>query len=381
MNINYVKNENDTITITISEEQFENHLCLCEDCGKVMFINEATMLENRYYCGGCLATCDECGRIIRREDVYLAEDADYTYCHECFLEETIRCADCGNRYRYDDSLHEVDGNWYCDDCYEDHRPIINDYHNQKNYGDIVFYGDADRRENLYLGFELEIDSNHSFDREKIAAELKSRFGDFFAYENDGSLHYGFEMISQPATLDYHLGMMPRYRDAFRYLLDNGIKSHDVGTCGLHFHASRMYLGAKEDSSIAKLLYLSEKFRPQLIRFSRRTEEQAADWCRSRKQNVSNGSWIKKVVLDSKEYTNYQDRYYAINLTNTDTIELRLFRGTLNAETFEATIKFVARLFELCKNVRAVDLAKFSFEDLLDLNDPVVCSYWNRINNK
>ena len=29
---NYVKNENQTYTITISEEDFENNFCLCEDC-------------------------------------------------------------------------------------------------------------------------------------------------------------------------------------------------------------------------------------------------------------------------------------------------------------------------------------------------------------
>ena len=158
-----------------------------------------------------------------------------------------------------------------------------------------------------------------------------------------------------------------------------MKSHDVGTCGLHCHLDRLFFGKKEDSSIAKMLYLFEKFRPELMRFSRRTEEQISSWCRSRKQNYDGtAGWIKKALIDSKYSYNYQNRYYSINLTNSETIEIRLWRGTLKPETFEATLKFTARLAEFCKHTRSVDLAKMTFDDLLG-DDPVIRSYWNRVN--
>jgi hypothetical protein len=50
------------------------------------------------------------------------------------------------------------------------------------------------------------------------------------------------------------------------------------------------------------------------------------------------------------------------------------------ETIEASLKLVARLMEISKTVRAVDLAKMSFEDLLG-DDPTIHSYWARINKK
>lgn len=64
------------------------------------------------------------------------------------------------------------------------------------------------------------------------------------------------------------------------------------------------------------------------------------------------------------------------MTNSETIEIRLFRGTLNAETFEATLKFTNRIAELCKNTSAVELIKMTFEDLLG-SDEVILFYWNR----
>lgn len=381
---NYVKNENDlTVTITLTEEEFENHFCFCTDCGELLFISEAIRIDGDWYCQGCTTTCDYCGCIIPIQDSYKAEDSDYDYCYACYMEETYRCDDCGRRFRYDDSLHEVNDRWYCDGCYDDHRPVIESYHTQKDYGDIQFYGDESRRDALFMGFELEVDSDQRFNREEVAGELKDRFGDFFAYEEDGSLMRGFEIISQPASLSYHLSMMPKYASAFEYLLENGVKSHDVGTCGLHIHLDRKYFGDKEDSSIAKMLYIFEKFRPELMTFSRRNEGQLSDWARSRKQNYSsNAGWIKKAVLEGRSYSSYQNRYYAVNLTNDNTIEIRMWRGSLNPQTFEATLKFTARLAELCKNTRAVDLAKMSFEDiLLSSSDKVILSYWNRVNSK
>ena len=384
MNINFVKNEDLTVTLTMSEENFENHYCFCADCGKLIFIDEAVRIDGEYYCSdSCCTTCDICGSVIRRRDAYHTQDSGYDYCRHCYYNETYQCSDCCERFRYEDELRYVGDCMYCNDCYEDHRPLIADYHTQKNYGDIYFYGEEDRRNTPFMGFELELDSDERFNKEKVAEELKRRFGDFFAYEEDSSLNWGFELISQPASLNYHLSIMDKYADAFEYLMDHDIKSHDAGTCGLHVHIDKRFFGNKEDSSIAKFLYLFEKFRPQLMRFSRRTEAQASDWARSRKQNYNcEAGWIKKAVLEGKAYSSYQNRYYAINLTNDNTIELRIFRGTINIQTFEATLRFASFLAKLCKHTRAVELAKMTFEDLLlRSSDKVILSYWNRINNK
>ena len=378
---NCVRNEDLSVTLTLTQKEFKEHFCFCSDCGEVMFVDDAIRIHEKYFCECCVTTCDCCGEVIPLENVYHVEDSDYAYCRDCYLSRTCVCNDCGRHFRYEDSLSEVGDNWYCDECYPNHEPTIREYHSQKNYGDIKFYGDEDRSDALFIGFELEVDSDQRFDREAVARELQSQFDDFFAYENDGSLNYGFEIISQPASLAYHLGMMPKYREAFRYLVDNGVRSHDVESCGFHHHLDRRYFGKREDCAIAKLLYLFEKFHKELLVFSRRTEEQCSRWCRSRKQHYrGEAGWIKESLKESRYGCDYQSRYFALNLTNTDTIELRLWHGTLNPETFEATLRFTARLAELCKNTKAVELSKMTFEDLLG-SDEVILSYWNRISKQ
>ena len=56
-----------------------------------------------------------------------------------------------------------------------------------------------------------------------------------AYEEDGSLRYGWENISQPASLSYHMENMTAYKEMFSILSDNGLSSHDTNTCGLKNH--------------------------------------------------------------------------------------------------------------------------------------------------
>ena len=85
-------------------------------------------------------------------------------------------------------------------------------------------------------------------------------------------------------------------------------------------------------------------------------------------------------MSSKGFPEYSSRYYSVNLNNSDTVEIRLWRSSLNPQTFEATLKFTARLAQLCRDTRAVDLAKFTFDDLLG-DDPTIRAYWNRISNK
>ena len=64
----------------------------------------------------------------------------------------------------------------------------------------------------------------------------------------------------------------------------------------------------------------------------------------------------------------------------NSIEIRLWRGTLKAETFEATLRFTARLAQLCKHTSAVELSKMSFDEILG-DDPTIHSYWNRISQR
>ena len=382
MTINEIKNENGMLylNIAICDRDFHNHFIRCADCDTIVFKGDAVEISDDYYCSDCITTCCCCGAIVPKSEVYTVADSGDEYCRNCYENETYTCDDCGTHFRYGDSLMQINGYSYCDDCKDNHRSLIDDYHTMKESGDIEFYGTEDRSQTPYIGFELEVDANDYIDRNAVVSIIKDKFGDFFHYENDGSLNKGWENISQPASLNYHLSIMDKYAWMFNVLKEQGLKSHDTNTCGFHVHLDRKYFGKSEDTAIAKLLYIFEKFRPELMKFSRRTESEAESWAQKRKFNGTNKSWIKKTVKDSKHYCDHSERYYAVNLTNDDTVEIRLWKGTLNIETFEATLKFTARLGELCKTVSAVELSKMTFEDLLGL-DEVILSYWNRIQQR
>lgn len=66
------------------------------------------------------------------------------------------------------------------------------------------------------------------------------------------------------------------RETLEALRGMGYRSHAPGTCGLHVHVSRKALGKdvyKQEETIAKLLYIFERFWQEILRFSRRTESQ------------------------------------------------------------------------------------------------------------
>lgn len=384
MSINYVKNEKDlTVTLTMPEEMFEEYFCFCAECGELIQIRDAVRIDGEYYHMECCCVCDICGRYISRSNSFHTVDSGRDFCEECFLNETFQCHDCGARFRYEDELRYIGEYEYCDDCYEAHAPIIRDYHDYKNSDSIEFYGDEDRRDVVYLGYEIEVDTDERVDSEEVATLLQQEMGSLYHYERDGSLSSrGIEIISAPSSINYHLSMLPKVKKAFQILTENSYKGHDAHTStGMHFHIDRRFFGKREDSSIAKLLFIFERHRKDLLVFSRRLPSQCEDWCRSRTETYSNNAgWIKKAVMSSKGFPEYSSRYYSVNLNNSDTVEIRLWRSSLNPQTFEATLKFTARLAQLCRDTRAVDLAKFTFDDLLG-DDPTIRAYWNRISNK
>ena len=61
---------------------------------------------------------------------------------------------------------------------------------------------------------------------------------------------------------------------------------------------------------------------------------------------------------------HDGHYYAVNITNQNTIELRMFRGTINVTTYLATLAFVDAIVRTAKRCSAEELQAISFEEIL-----------------
>jgi len=195
-------------------------------------------------------------------------------------------------------------------------------------------------------------------------------GDLFMYcSHDGSLEEGFEMITQPATLEYHTSIKGIYSNLFTKIHDMGYCSHDTSTCGLHVHFNRDFYEDNEEVYITRLLFLVEKFWDNIVVFSRRNERRL-------------DHFAKKVDMPPRDYYHrankagrHDDHYYSINIANRDTIEFRIFKGTLNCTTFFATLQFVSNCVLAAKHKTSAEVQQMTFDELIDTKE--MKKYWRQ----
>ena len=228
---------------------------------------------------------------------------------------------------------------------------------------VYFCGGEDNGENLFLGIELEFDTrDYMVGSRSNKIDLIEKSNKIFNnntyiyYMNDGSLSQGLEMITQPATYNYHYENIERYKQLFNEITEHGFKSQSFQSCGLHIHFNRTYFKDNEDLYTINLLYLVEKFWRDLVLLSRRNYYKIVKWA---------NKYYKKpeeVLDDAKKYRT--DRYRAINLTNRNTIEFRIYRGTLNIDDFMATLELTKNIIVAAKTKNVYELQNMKFEDLI-----------------
>ena len=311
----------------LCRECLEYLTVVCQDCGERMYRGANAGTSSHPLCDTCeersYTYCEQCGRLLRNEDAYYFDDDD---------------SDCP----------------YCQSCFErTNRRTIKDYYYKP---DPIFYGESDR----FFGVELEIDGagEDSVYAEDVLAVGNNNAERIYC-KHDGSLSDGFEIVTHPMTLDYHINEMP-WRSVVKTARNLGYTSHQAETCGLHVHVNRDSLGStseEQDATIGRILYFVEKNWNELLIFSRRTEYQLSRWA----ARYGYKDQPKEMLEHAKK--GYGGRYTCVNLTNTDTIEFRIFRGTLKYNTLIATLQIVNRICDVAffysdDQLRSLSWSKF-----------------------
>ena len=383
---------------------------ICVNCGCVIGQDDLMHeVDGECYCDDCFeelfTTCERCGKIVERDTMYsvrVSYDDRYhafeQWCEYCWDNHTNVCEDCGqaldedlsfgimqngdivcdrcsDNYYYCDScgyLYDVD-DWdsdedLCVNCSERQGSnLIKSYHGGKKDKKIGECSKRWRGAWRGLGVELEIDryERDNASERKLVSELHNLFGERCVYERDGSLNYGFEVISLPHTQQEFYKV--DWARALQLCKDYGYLSHTIGTCGLHIHLSRELFGVdkkQQNKSIANLIYFYENNKDDILKISRRVGGQKR-W--GKFYNVNTLEECKKVVEQFNCSGWHEDRYYAINLTNRHTVEIRINRGTLNLNTFLATIDFVLKTAKRAKTISKSNLNDLNIW-LKDLNE-------------
>ena len=410
----------------------------CEECSEWLPIEKAIETENGYVCQDCCDECymycEDCGKVIHQDDACVVDNGWRTdnsyYCEDCVdrhafwcegheqyenrnefypyeVNGDLYCSDyCGDNFHWcegceeyfaDDYEGSYDNNdyWYCNDCRDDGcgnfgnwGDVILDYHGHDRSDKTYFLDKEDRKTTVHMGYELEVDNGSGPEDDDALAVIDIMGSDYFVFEEDGSVA-GMEMISQPGSLNAHLSRYEKIEEMCKMLVGLGYTSHTANTCGLHVHIDREFFGDKRNDAVqdlvnAKFLWIFAKHWDNLVRFSRRNR---FGYCtKTRKKSYSDPKEVSFAKL-AKDYvwnTSWGRQYKCynygvghgncVNIGGTDTIEIRLWRGSLRPETIKATLKFTARLAELVKTKTVIELDKMSFEDILG-DDEDILAYW------
>ena len=279
------------------------------------------------------------------------------------------CNQCGNYYLIKEENYSDN---FCDSCFKRKSKEIYNYH---GFRDIKFRKTVyDKEEKpLYFGIELEV--NRDRDREnkylklnRVANKVKKNLNYDISCNRDSSIaNEGFEIVTNPMTLRYISKKESEFRTMFNTLKDNGFRPGD--SCGYHIHVSKNYLGntAEEiDNTIDNILLITENFRDELVKFSRRKKSCLNNYSRflldsdTRKFDLN-----MKTIKDKKKSYN---RYVVVNLRNTNTVEFRLFKTTMDYTIFMAAIELVNNIVNIAKDKSKDDLIGLSWCKLLSYKE-------------
>ena len=332
---------------------------VCSVCGAKLTEENAKEFDGQIMCESCLdektVLCDNCQERIWREDA--EGDSNYVLCHHCYEYSYTTCEDCGRLIHNEDALYEDGEDYpYCRDCFE---KLNNDA--IKNYSykpEPIFYGSG----NLFYGVELEIDKGgEEHSNAQNLLDIANKNEERIYCKHDGSINDGFEMVSHPMTLDYHINNM-NWLDVFEKAVEMDYRSHNTSTCGLHIHCSRSAFGKdyeQQEQAIGRVVFFVERHWNELVKFSRRTLDNLNHWAAKYATISSTTEETYKKAKDKR-----MGRYVAVNLENYNTIEFRLFRGTLRYKTFLATLQLVDEICYCAINMTDKEIEDMSWLDFV-----------------
>lgn len=323
--INTIDMDNDTYALDNSENAYcKDHIFLCNWCACTFPDTEVHNNFSGYCqpCGNRMVTCERCGEADNEDDMHTVSGDDWcNSCYEDYSEYCSRCDCCYNpRYgRCCGGSHDVHDYGY--KPYPQFHWVDND-------------PDADRH--VFMGFELEVESDgETYDGPEL---VQSHLDDLVYFKEDGSLDDGFEIVTHPMTLAYAHSMDWTWTQG---LLDQGYRSWDRSTCGLHVHVDRRGFNGRLHQYSFTLLLMRNKALSYLI---------------AGRQGNSYASFDKNVRTEipkhlKGQYNNAQ-RYSAVNVLPTSTLEVRMFRGSLKKERILAALEYVHSAVEYSRGARS-----------------------------
>lgn len=334
---------------------------VCNECGRNLGGETVIEFEENIYCEECLndlsVVCQCCGDRIWRDSA--EGDSLTVLCERCYNNYYCHCQRCGRLISNEDLyyMNDEDDYGYCYDCYQ--SMISNPIKNYSYKPEPIFYGTG----KLFFGIELEIDKGgESPENAQIFLDYMNKDSELLYIKRDSSISNGMELVFFPTTLEYALNSVD-FSGLFEKAVSIGYRSHQTQTCGLHIHVNRSAFGKtyeEQEEVIARIVFFVENHWNELLMCSRRSEENINRW--ASRYGISENTQDTYQKAKSK----HLGRYTAVNLETygQQTLEFRLFRGTLRYQTFVATLQLVDEICNTCIKMDDEELEGLSWSSFV-----------------
>lgn len=343
------------------DDEDDDNTFECEWCAQTTHVEQQHGVGTRDsvdVCTDCwqeARECDHCGRPIDLQgDAYTSfGDWDPTYL----------CSRCEHYAHWCDSCDEhYDGRYYdtCPrGCYDSdggglhnysHKPMPEFHIVDRDGKPTIVRANAlhtTRRELVsvpFMGFELEMERNGSGTRiDDIVDLVREMWGDFAYCKHDGSLNDGLELVTHPFTLEYaheHINW-----DLLDSIRREGYRSWNTTTAGMHVHVNRAtFTGPAHLFRFAQLIYKNE---PTCSSFAGRSNNAYATF-----HDGYQKGYLANVVKGRAHGSRG-----AVNMQNTDTVEVRIFKGSLRYQRVLANLEFVHACVEYTRQLTVPDVVR------------------------
>ena len=406
--------EEDMETVTMPDD-IKKNVCMscighnqkiysCDECGEYFYSNEPPLeIEDSSgwdvaICPRCesgldTATCSNCGARIFSSQANTTDDGE-TYCDRCYEERYVECEECGKMIpRGEEQI--INRAVLCSDCVEarecegfirshDYKPqpIFTRAEKETDSNKLIAVKEEYAMENtLYMGVELEIgtggcNNRNAYILANIVNKGEAGYDSIYA-KNDGSVHSGFELVTQPCTLEVHKNIFG-WNKLCQKATSMGYLSHNDSTCGLHVHINKNFLGKTEmeiEDTISSMILFIENNWEDVVKFSRRSGSCISQWAGRYKneapqriqtyiEQCKEAKTKRGIYSVGKEYCReHGRRYKAVNVTNRNTVEFRFFRGTLKTNSIIASLQMVDLLVKITKLCSAFSVERASFKTI------------------
>jgi hypothetical protein len=211
--------------------------------------------------------------------------------------------------------------------------------------------------------------------------MQSKVSDLVDIDMDGfasckseGLKYGFEIVTVPATLNFH---REKLWGNFFEASAQYVKASE--RTGLHIHFSRDGVNNKQ---LAKCLYfmhetVNGKF---LTKIAGRTVDSGASWCRQRKKKY-NGTTEDIADIINEETGGNRGACSISERNDGKTVEVRIFRSNPTRQGVMQALEFVAAVIEYCGlcGDKESDLTEKAFCNWFELNEKTLSYPYLTIN--